>query len=105
MSEFPKSFVWCQDPLDVITFRGPDDKPTCRQGYPWDWPTMNLVISPSKWVPCETPFTERDELTLLRTFRDTVLNAAQVTPNHQLPAAIFAADDVVRRGMRTEVTV
>lgn len=44
------------------------------------------------------------ELTLLRTFRDTVLNAAQETPNHQLPSTIFAADKAVRRGMKPEVT-
>lgn len=94
MSEFPKSFRWHADAMDVITFNSPDDRPFCKQGMRWDWSTMPLVISPSKWIPLADDSTE---LTLLRTFRDTVLNAAQETPNHQLPAAIFAADDLVRK--------
>lgn len=65
-------------------------------GYYEDTPVQRSLENAERF-----PF----ELTLLRTFRDTVLNAAQETPNHQLPSAIFAADDVVRKGMRTEVTV
>lgn len=97
MSEFPKSFHFCDAPDDVITFHSADEIAVCRSGLRWDYA---WVLKSARWIPCEY----RDELTLLRTFRDTVLRDAQETPNHQLPAAIFAADDVVRRGMRTEVT-
>jgi hypothetical protein len=97
MSEFPKSFVW--ENGEVITFLNEHDVRKCRENCTW---TYQNVISSRVWKPLEIQ--SDTELTLLRTFRDTVLNAAQVTPNHQLPAAIFHADDVVRRGMRTEVT-
>lgn len=94
---WPKSFVW--ENGEVITFLNEHDVRKCRENCAW---TYQNVLSSRVWKPLENQ--SANELTLLRTFREVVLNAAQVTPNHQLPAAIFAADDVVRRGMKPEVT-
>jgi hypothetical protein len=51
-------------------------------------------------LPAEQqPNPQPDELTALRTFRETVVTAAQFTPNHRLPQEIFAADDAVRKAV------
>lgn len=97
MSEFPKSFQWTGDETDIITFQSADDSPMCKSGARWAWPFFYKVVRSGQWVPCETPFTAHDELTLLRTFRETVIQATQDTPNHRLPQVIFAADDAVRK--------
>lgn len=90
MSEFPKSFHFCDAPDDVITFHSADEIAVCRSGFRWDYA---LVRKSHRWIP----FDASNELTLLRTFRDTVIQATQDTPNHRLPQVIFAADDVVRK--------
>lgn len=87
---WPKSFVW--ENGEVITFLNEHDVRKCRENCTW---TYENVRRSRVWKPLENK--SADELALLRTFRDTVIQATQDTPNHRLPQVIFAADDAVRK--------
>lgn len=50
------------------------------------------------------PEVTADELTTLRRFHATVMQATQTESNSRLPQAIFAADAEVRRVVKQEVT-
>jgi hypothetical protein len=94
MSEqWPQSFYFVDDESDVITFRAPDTVEVCKSGCRWSW---SWVIQSRRWIPCER-LQEAKELTALRRFHATVLQATQDTSNSKLPHAIFQADDALAK--------
>lgn len=95
MSEFPKSFQFVDSVDDVITFRDEHDVQTCKSGIRWSY---CWVSQSTRWKPTD----EHDELTALRTFHATVMQATQTESNARLPHAIFAADAEVRRATASE---
>lgn len=92
-NEWPKAFRWFDDASDLLVFGSRTDIDTCKAGFTWNYAMASA--KPDKWILCKPPAIKA-ELTTLRTFRDEVEAAMQLSDAGATRDAIKAAVEKVR---------